>query len=291
VSADFAPGWYADPQDAGQVRWWDGAAWTEHVQPGSPGDRADSRVEQLRASTFFTSDLSPSELLLLSDAGFEPLGVVTGTAIYQIGFDQAHWTRNEEIGPLSQALVRGRELALERATDQAAALGAEGVVSLRLKVGSYEWAPKMAEFVAVGTAVAERDAPGGDERPFTTDLTGQEVWTLRRAGYRPVGLALGSCVQHVAYGNLAQLFRQYGPNAEIADYSRALAGARDAALQRVQDHARGLDADGVVAVELKDRSHCWGSHVIEFFASGTAVEATGDAPAAEPPRPVLPLGR
>ena len=27
------PGWYADPQVAGMLRWWDGLVWTEHRQP------------------------------------------------------------------------------------------------------------------------------------------------------------------------------------------------------------------------------------------------------------------
>jgi len=27
-------GWYQDPGDAGQRRWWDGNAWTEHTYPG-----------------------------------------------------------------------------------------------------------------------------------------------------------------------------------------------------------------------------------------------------------------
>ena len=30
------PGWYANPQGAGQ-RWWDGTAWTEHVQAPQTG--------------------------------------------------------------------------------------------------------------------------------------------------------------------------------------------------------------------------------------------------------------
>ena len=32
-TAGTPPGWYADPQ--GAMRWWDGAAWTVHVAPGS----------------------------------------------------------------------------------------------------------------------------------------------------------------------------------------------------------------------------------------------------------------
>jgi uncharacterized protein YbjQ (UPF0145 family) len=157
-------------------------------------------------------------------------------------------------------------------------------------MGSYEWAPNMAEFVAVGTAVAERGAPAGDAPPFTTDLTGQEVWTLRRAGFRPLAAVFGSCVQHVNYADLAQLFRQYGPNTELGDHW-GLAAARNTALERVEDQARALDADGVVAVELKERSHGWGSHVIEFSASGTAVEESDEPADAEPPQPVMPLTR
>jgi hypothetical protein len=26
------PGWYADPRGSGSQRWWDGTAWTEHIQ-------------------------------------------------------------------------------------------------------------------------------------------------------------------------------------------------------------------------------------------------------------------
>lgn len=38
-----AEGWYADPSGANQLRWWDGHAWTDYVEPyeapvSSPGD-------------------------------------------------------------------------------------------------------------------------------------------------------------------------------------------------------------------------------------------------------------
>lgn len=29
-------GWYQDPQDAGQLRWWDGVGWSERTYPGQP---------------------------------------------------------------------------------------------------------------------------------------------------------------------------------------------------------------------------------------------------------------
>jgi hypothetical protein len=30
------PGWYADPNGAPTLRWWDGAGWTEHYAPAAP---------------------------------------------------------------------------------------------------------------------------------------------------------------------------------------------------------------------------------------------------------------
>ncbi|MEX2324112.1 MAG: CD225/dispanin family protein [Nitriliruptoraceae bacterium] len=35
------PGWYEDPEQPGQLRWWDGKAWAEHRRP-MPGERGDA---------------------------------------------------------------------------------------------------------------------------------------------------------------------------------------------------------------------------------------------------------
>ena len=29
-------GWYQDPSDSGQLRWWDGVGWSERTYPGQP---------------------------------------------------------------------------------------------------------------------------------------------------------------------------------------------------------------------------------------------------------------
>ncbi|HEY3190033.1 MAG TPA: DUF2510 domain-containing protein, partial [Solirubrobacteraceae bacterium] len=34
-------GWYADPRQPSQLRYWDGAAWTQHVAPGQEAGPAD----------------------------------------------------------------------------------------------------------------------------------------------------------------------------------------------------------------------------------------------------------
>lgn len=42
-------------------------------------------------------------------------------------------------------------------------------------------------------------------------------------------------------------------------------------MERMQAEAQELDAAGIVAVQLHERNHGWGSHLIEFMAIGTAI--------------------
>jgi uncharacterized protein YbjQ (UPF0145 family) len=58
----------------------------------------------------------------------------------------------------------------------------------------------------------------------------------------------------------------------------------------MQAEAEAVKAEGIVGVQLSERSHGWGSHVIEFFAVGTAIVPYGEEHTIEPPTPVLDLG-
>ena len=107
--------------------------------------------------------------------------------------------------------------------------------------------------------------------PFTSDLSGQDFWTLLQTGYRPVGMVMGNCVYHVAHQGLGQWFKQVGQNVEMSNYTQALYDARELAMERMQAEAVSLNAQGIVGAQINERSHGWGSHVIEFFAVGTAV--------------------
>src|SRR5579875_112586 len=129
------------------------------------------RIQRTRSAEsrgFFTSDLSVSEFLLVKQAGFDPLGLVVGSSIYHIGYQQSNWSQNQEMDVLSQAMYHARELAMTRMEEEADQLGADGIVGVRLDVGRYEWGEHLAEFIAIGTAVKSRGeshrAPNG--RPF-----------------------------------------------------------------------------------------------------------------------------
>src|ERR1700755_3023621 len=101
----------------------------------------------------FTSDFSVNEFLLVRKAGFEPVGLCVGSCIYHVGIQYANWSKNEEMGVLSQAMYHARELAMERMREEAADMGADGVVGVRLQVKRLEWDANVLEFVAIGTGV------------------------------------------------------------------------------------------------------------------------------------------
>jgi uncharacterized protein YbjQ (UPF0145 family) len=251
-----------------------------------------TRLQQNKAG-LFTSDLSVNEFLLIKEAGFQPMGLVLGSSIYHIGIQMAGWKKSQELQVLSQAMYEARQLAMTRMEEEADQLGADGVVGVRLDIGRYEWGQDMAEFIAVGTAVKHSGgvlhrAPNG--RPFTSDLSGQDFWTLLRTGHRPVGMVMGSCVYHVAHRGMLQSMAQTGRNVELANFTQAFYDARELAMERMQSEAQQLQAEGIVGVQLKETSHGWGSHTIEFFAVGTAiVPREGETEAIEPPTPVLDL--
>src|SRR5205085_10640240 len=119
------------------------------------------------------------------------------------------------------------------------------------------WGETMAEFIAIGAAVKDRDgvrhrAPSG--RPFTSDLNGQDFWTLLRSGHRPLGLVMGSCVYHVAHRGMLQSLGQMGRNVELPNFTQALYDARELAMARMQTEAGELQSEGIVGVQLQEKS-------------------------------------
>ena len=101
----------------------------------------------------------------------------------------------------------------------------------------------MVKFVAAGTAVgfdrarapeAMRGAPSlrlASGKPFTSDFTAPDFVALLRAGYRPVTLAMASCV----YGLDPRELRAFrGRDAEITLFTQAFFDARESAMDRLQ---------------------------------------------------------
>ena len=240
---------------------------------------AQERLKGLRSSAHdsgvFTSDFSVNEFLLVRKAGFEPIGLCVGTCVYHVGIQYGSWKKNEELQVLSKAMYHARELAMSRMRAEATAMSADGIVGVKLTIKRLEWDANLLEFIAIGTGVVHGEGHTGfrahDGGPFTSDLSGQDFWSLLHSGYRPVEMVMGSCVYHVAHRGAFASIGQSGQNVELENFTSAMYEAREIAIERMQQEASSAKAEGVVGVDIREGSHGWQSHVIEFFAIGTAV--------------------
>ena len=264
-----------------------------HLPPDARERLAGMRGDHGRA--LFTSDLSVNEFLLVREAGFRPVGLVLGSSVYHVGLQVGRWSKNMELDKLTQAMYHARELAMTRMEAEAAELGADGIVGVRLEIEFKEYGNDLAEFLAIGTAVVADAPPStGSWRtvhglPFTSDLSGQDFWTLVQAGYAPLGLVMGTCVYHIAHRGVLATMSTVGSNVEIEQYTEALYDARELAMSRMQAEAEALQAEGIVGVQLLSLPHRWGGHTTEFFAIGTAVRPLRTDHTIAKPSLVLPL--
>src|SRR5213080_5067220 len=110
--------------------------------------------------------------------------------------------------------------------------------------------------------------PGQATALFTSDLSVNEFLLVREAGFRPLGLVLGTSIYHVGF----QMGR-WSKNQELDTLSQAMYHARELAMTRMEAEADVLGADGIVAVRLQVELKEWGSDIAEFLAVGTAVKA------------------
>ena len=113
---------------------------------------------------------------------------------------------------MTQALYHARELAMARMEEEADELGADGIVGVRLEVNLHAWGgehhrvPRHRHGHPAQRRAAGLARPGN--KPFQSDLSGQDFWTLLRAGYRPLGFVMGNCVYHIASQGMTYQMQQ-----------------------------------------------------------------------------------
>lgn len=245
---------------------------------------AQERIAALRGKAnphgVFTSDFSVNEFLMVRQVGFEPIGLCLGSCVYHAGIQYGSWSKNQEMAVLSEAMYNAREAAMARMRKEAEEMGADGIVGVQLTVKPMEFDRNILEFIAFGTGVVHSEHQKAfrahDGGPFTSDLSGQDFMVLLHAGYRPVEMVMGSCVYHVAHRSMFAAMKSMNQNVELQEYSTALYDARELAMERMTLEAKTARAEGVVGVDIHEGNHGWQSHVIEFFAIGTAVSPLGD---------------
>jgi uncharacterized protein YbjQ (UPF0145 family) len=124
--------------------------------------------------------------------------------------------------------------------------------------------------------------------PVTSDLTGEELWSLSALGYAPAKLVMSTSVYSLgAIGGLKAMFKGF-VKGEISDLTTMVYDAREHVFERIEREAAQIGADEVVGVKTYIIE--LGSGLIEFVAVGTAVRrvaGTGTATAQLPPQAVI----
>lgn len=261
---------------------------------------AAARMQRFASSPVASSLLSVPSEVSLETVGFDAVGEAMGCAVVHLGWTGwggcgyyggafGSWqsqfavqgsTSFAGFGPYRDAVENGYTLAMRRLCAEAQAMGADGVVGVRL-TQQYGHIGDNHEFLAIGTAVRGRS----DVRspyPFTTELSGTDTAKLLIAGWTPVQIRLGIEVairhddyqtQWVAGGGL---FNSIG-NAEVPGYTHLVQYTRAAARHRLEQAIHQTGAEGLVVHDMGLRiweieptdGHT--DHVAEAMIRGTAI--------------------
>jgi uncharacterized protein YbjQ (UPF0145 family) len=160
---------------------------------GPRGDRASGKGRHGGRSSGLgqpvLTELSVAEFAKLVEAGFEPLGIVAWSSVFFAGYAYGTGiggtaafglgtTQNFELREFTQAFYNARETVMTQLSAQAVALGAAGIVGVRIghtarrqdlagNLGGGSRGGLMVTFNAIGTAIAERaGAAAGSPKPI-----------------------------------------------------------------------------------------------------------------------------
>lgn len=252
---------------------------TEYLFVGSSVRHGDS-------NEFFTSAGDAQELYCHMDAGYSPKRYVFGNIAYSMGaiggiIGGLKTMVRGEIKEFSDIFNATRHHALERAVKEARRAGANAVVGIRTNVERFNGAHEM--FMA-GTAAFNPALPAqSGQDPVTSDLTGEELWSLTAMGFAPIKLLMSTSVYSLgAIGGLKSMFKGF-VKGEISDLTTLVYDAREHVFERIEQEAAQLGADQVVGIKTYIVEI--GSGLIEFVAVGTAVRRMAGLAVATPSLP------
>jgi uncharacterized protein YbjQ (UPF0145 family) len=259
---------------------------------------AAARMARFQADGVRTSLLDVPGAASVTGVGLPPVGEVMGCMVEHIGWQgfggcgfygpgagwAASWgstvtsgqgARFAGFAPYVDALYRGYDTALARMLTEAQAMGADGVVGVRLTVAHLGQDNR--EFTALGTAVRATGSVHAP-RPFVTDLPGADVAKLLHAGWVPVSIAFGIsvAVRHDDYATRSQA-AAWGWNTEVSGYTELVQHVRHDARARFAEHAARAGAEGAIVsymglhVSEREPAENHRDHVAESTVFGTTL--------------------
>jgi hypothetical protein len=155
---------------------------------------------------------------------------------------------------LTQAWNQARRQALGRLWDEAVALDADAVVGVRFQTGAHDFGLRTVDVVVTGTAIR---LPGPRQQsamaPLFTDLSVQDYWRLRTAGYDAVGLLADSVVTFASPPRATRWKRARAPaqNRELSELSSAFGLARETLRTNLHSQVYAARGDGAVGVSFE----------------------------------------
>ncbi|HEV2638394.1 MAG TPA: heavy metal-binding domain-containing protein [Actinocrinis sp.] len=283
---------------------------TQQQADGSLPAAARARMAEIGSSHTWGSALSTQEFAAVKGAGFDPVGQVLGTAVFQIGYTggwgcsgawsyygggvgaQVSSSAWAPFSALVKTMYAARRLAISRAVAECQSLGGDGIVGADLKVRRFPAGGL--EFTMIGTAVR---AHGNvrPTKPFTSHVGGQDFAKLIHAGYVPTSLVLGISIatRHDDWLTMGQN-RWNAGNQEISGYTQLVNHARHDARTQLANDVKAHRADGVVVDEVDlniSERECPAQqgrrdHIAEAVFLGTAISRFDKKPRSNVPKPL-----
>ncbi|MGP0068692.1 MAG: heavy metal-binding domain-containing protein [Isosphaeraceae bacterium] len=221
---------------------------------------------------FFSTACSGQDLFCQIDAGYEPRHFVIGNVAYALGIARGIagglkvFARRGEVKEFSNMYNHTRHLALERLEAEAAERGCNAVVDVITRI--IPFGPGVREMLMVGTG-SYNPVLGNPKTPYTSELTGEELWNLTQLGYAPLRLLLGTSVYALGFAGGISAFFQSFARGEIDEVTRLVYDARENCLEHIRLEAEELKADAVIGVKIFINE--LGAGLVEVMAIGTAI--------------------
>lgn len=272
------------------------------VPADPPGDLPEAADRRL-AGGAFTSGLTVPDFAACLQMGLEPVGFVQGYCVMQwqwygmgmtmggygpqyggtprgyaetwqcphgfVSAEHRAWGQNYEQTWVEEAWTEGFTTAYGRLVEEAAALGAHGVVGV-LDTEQPLSDTGVREFRVQGTAVRVVDGdPPADGRPWTTYLAGQRLAKLIEAGFAPVAIAVAvasvrvwaNCVTQYLTEGTSSMYGGTTPGAEIEQTVNAELAAREVARRRILGQ---LGHDSLHGADMETSQRELGEGDVEF---------------------------
>jgi uncharacterized protein YbjQ (UPF0145 family) len=311
-----------DPENAEDAERREADSLDALARGGLPATARRRIKEAEKSGGTWSSDLAVAELAALRAVGFDPVGLVMGSSVYQIAYQYgatygqsvtggrgtyverypcqhpyAHEGMrsgyNWEHTIFESGITTARNLAMGRLVAEAQALGAHGVVGMRIRFERQRGGASQVgqlEFTAIGTAVRRAGAPALPW-PFTCHLSGQEFAKLLRVGIVPAAYVMGVAAVEVDAGCTLEYQERSSVNQELAQPTAAIQRCREIAVAHLEHEAEQV-GEGVIGVELHIAQHRLGlgAEIFELQASGTAVRRFADGPLPAEPLAIMRLG-